>query len=552
MPRDCPSMRGLMQDVPLALAPILRRVERQFGHKTVTSASVDDETVATWAQVGEGARRIVGVLESLDVAPDARVATLAWNTRRHVELYLGVPCSGRTLHTLNHRLGADQLRYIVNDAADDVVFVDRSLLDVLWPLVADLPTVRWFVVMDDGADVPLPDDPRLLGYDALVAAASPADLAHVDEDRGASLCYTSGTTGHPKGVLYSHRSIVLHALMLLMADSYAISESDVVMPIVPMFHVNAWGFPYAAMMVGADLVLPGPAMGAEDLMAQMARHKVTFAAAVATVWSRMAALLREGHDLSSVRKLACGGGAVPDSLSERWEDATGVPLTNGWGMTETSPVVTSGRLATQHDGLPAAERRRVVGSPGPALPLCEVRIVDDAGKPLAWDATTPGELQVAGPTVAAAYFGANSDPEAFTADGWLRTGDVATIDGLGYVRIVDRLKDLVKSGGEWISSVELENAIMGHADVTEAAVIAMPDEQWGERPLACVVRRAGSSLSSNDLSEYLRDRVASWWIPDRFEFLDVIPKTSTGKFSKRDLRQKMRGKYETSVAESQA
>jgi fatty-acyl-CoA synthase len=532
-------MRGMMQDTPLALPAILRRIERQFGHKTVTSASVNDETVATWAEVGENARRIVGALEGLNAAEDARIATLGWNTQRHVELYLGVPCSGRTLHTLNHRLAAEQIRYIVNDADDEVIFVDRSLLEVLWPLASDLPTVRWFVVMDDGADASLPDDPRLLDYDALVAAASPANLPRVDEDRGASLCYTSGTTGNPKGVLYSHRSIVLHALMLLMVDSYGISESDVLMPIVPMFHVNAWGFPYAAMMVGADLVLPGPAMGAEDLMAQMVRHKVTCAAAVATVWHGMAALLGDGHDLSNVRKLACGGGAVPDSLSKQWEDATGVALTNGWGMTETSPVVTSGRLATAHQALSAAERRRIVGSPGPTLPLCEVRIVDDAGKTVAWDATSPGELQVSGPTVASAYFGANRDEDAFTADGWLRTGDVATIDGLGYVRIVDRTKDLVKSGGEWISSVDLENAIMGHPDVAEAAVIGIPHEKWGERPLACVVTRSGSSLSSEDLSAYLRDQVPSWWIPDQFEFLDIIPKTSTGKFSKRDLRQRM-------------
>jgi fatty-acyl-CoA synthase len=529
-------MLGLMQDRSLDVTVLLRRVEQVFGHKRIITATADGEVVTSWRQVAARSRRVAAALDLLDVPADANVGTFGWNSQRHVELYLGVPGSGRVLHTLNHRLFAEELRYIVTDAQDDVLFVDRTLLPVVWPMMESFPQVRRVVVMDDGGSAEVPDDPRVVDYEALIAQAAEIDLPPVDdENRAASLCYTSGTTGRPKGVLYSHRSIVLHALMLLGADAFAISERDVVMPIVPMFHVNAWGLPYAAMLAGSDLVLPGPAMAPQNLVGQLARHRVTFTAGVVTIWRSLLPLL-DGADLSSLRTVVSGGSALPDTLSAAWEEAVGLPITSSWGMTETSPAVTISRLSTVHDDLDAVARRRVLGTPGPSLPLTEIRVVDDSGVPVPYDGTTAGELEVAGPTVAGAYAGSGDTASSFTDDGWLRTGDIATIDPYGYLRIVDRTKDLVKSGGEWISSVAVENAIMAHPDVHEAAVIAVADERWGERPLACVVPVPGRTLDEADLRSHLSGRMASWWIPEQIWILDEIPKTATGKFSKRALR----------------
>jgi fatty-acyl-CoA synthase len=530
-------MRGLMQDRPLTIPTLLARAETSFGHKRVITGG-PEETVATWAEVAPRVRRLAHALDALGVPAGARVGTFAWNSQRHVELYLGVPSSGRVLHTVNHRLYGEQITFIVNDAADDVLFIDRSILPVVWPLVASFDTVRHVVVMDDGGDMPTPDDPRILDYEQLLSQQPDGPITAVvdDEDAAASLCYTSGTTGNPKGVLYSHRSVVLHSLLLLGADVFALSEKDVVAPIVPMFHVNAWGLPYAAMQCGADLVLPGPSGAPEELVSLLSRHKVTFSAAVATVFRDLVPVL-DGHDLSSMRHIACGGGAVDDALSSSYERAIGIPLTNAWGMTETSPVVTSSHLATVHEGLADDARRLLLGTPGPAVPLTEIRVVSDDGVQQPRDGRTPGELQVAGATIASAYFGHDQGSEAFTPDGWLRTGDVATIDQWGYLRIVDRTKDLVKSGGEWISSVELENAIMADPRVKEAAVIGVVDPRWGERPVACVVARDGIPLTADDVREHLRDRVASWWIPERVELMSEIPKTATGKWSKQTLRQ---------------
>jgi fatty-acyl-CoA synthase len=534
-------MRGLMQDRPLDVSLLMRRVEQLFGHKRIVTATANGEISATWRQVVGRARRLAGALDLLEVPRHARVGTFGWNSQRHVELYLGVPSSGRVLHTLNHRLFAAELAYMVGDAADDVLFVDRSLLPTVWPLMDRAPAVRHVVVMDDNGTEALPDDPRVVDYEALLARA-PDDLppASVDEDDAASLCYTSGTTGRPKGVLYSHRSIVLHALLLLGADSFAISEHDVVMPIVPMFHVNAWGLPYAAMLAGSDLVLPGPAMSPKALARQMSRHRVTFTAGVPAIWRALLPLLGE-VDLASLRMVVSGGSPMPDALARAWHEATGVHLTSSWGMTETSPLVACSRLATVHDGLDADARRGVLATPGPSIPLTELRLVDDAGDPVEHDGTTPGELQVAGPTVASRYFGADPGTSKFTDDGWLRTGDVATIDRYGYIRIVDRTKDLVKSGGEWISSVVLENEIMAHPDVVEAAVIGIADDRWGERPLACVVLAPGRDLDEAGLRAHLDGRVASWWIPERIWILPAIPKTATGKFAKTALRRQFAG-----------
>jgi fatty-acyl-CoA synthase len=392
--------------------------------------------------------------------------------------------------------------------------------------------------MDDGGDMPLPDDPRILDYEELLSRQVDGPLENTveDENSAASLCYTSGTTGNPKGVLYSHRSVVLHSLLLLGADVFALSERDVIAPVVPMFHVNAWGLPYAAMQCGADLVLPGAGMAPEELVSLLSRHRVTFSAAVATVWRNLIPAL-PGHDLSGLRLVVSGGGAVDDALSSTYENIVGIPLVNAWGMTETSPVVTTSRVATHHEGLGRDARRLLLGTPGPAVPLTELRVVSDEGVEQPRDGKTPGELQVAGATIASAYFGENRGADSFTADGWLRTGDVGTIDEWGYLRIVDRTKDLVKSGGEWISSVDLENAVMSDPRVREAAVIGIADPRWGERPLACVVPAEGVTLTADDVREHLRDRVASWWIPERVEMMNEIPKTATGKWSKQALRR---------------
>jgi fatty-acyl-CoA synthase len=533
-------MRGLMQDRPLDVAALIRRAGREFAHKAIVTATAAGEVTASWDEVVGRAHRLRAALDALRVPAGARVGTFAWNTQRHVELYLAVPSAGRVLHTLNHRLFADEIVYIVDDAADDVLFVDRSLLPIVWAIAGRCSTVRWIVVMDDGGDEEIPDDSRIVDYEELLSGATGSGGAvSVDEDEAASLCYTSGTTGRPKGVLYSHRSIVLHALLLLGVDNFAISERDVVMPIVPMFHVNAWGLPYAAALAGSTLVLPGPAMSPEALVEQMARHRVTFSGGVATIWRGMVPLLGT-VDLSSLRMVVSGGGALPPALSRAWEEGTGIPLTNAWGMTETSPVVTCSRVATVHDDLDAEGRRGVLGIPGPCLPLTEIRVVGDDGAEAARDGTTPGELQAAGPTIAAGYFGADPGSASFTDDGWLRTGDVGTIDRYGYLRIVDRTKDLVKSGGEWISSVALENEIMSHPAVYEAAVIAVPDDRWGERPLACVVPAAGQELDAELLRAHLAERVARWWVPEQILILDEIPKTSTGKFSKSALRRLVR------------
>jgi fatty-acyl-CoA synthase len=530
-------MLGLMQDRPLSLPHVFRRLERYFGHKTVVSGRVGGETTMSWAEVCARVRRLAAALDELGVPTDARVGTFAWNSHPHAELYLAVPCTGRVLHTVNHRLFGEQITYIVNDAADDVLFIDRSILPTIWPLVDTFTTVRAVVVMDDGSDAEIPDDARIVDYEDLLARTGDTgrEFTVADENTAAALCYTSGTTGNPKGVLYSHRSVVLHASLLLMVDTFGINERDVVMPIVPMFHVNAWGLPYSAMLCGADLVLPGPAMTPPELAGMLARHKVTFGAAVATIWRGLLPLLDQ-HDLSAVRQIVSGGGAVDEALTRAYQDAIGLPLTNAWGMTETSPVVTTSRVGTAHDRYTPEQQRALLGTPGPAIPLTEIRIVGDDGREAPWDGRTPGELQVSGPTIAAAYFGPRSGVNACTDDGWLRTGDVATVDHLGYVRIVDRTKDLVKSGGEWISSVELENAIMDNPEVAEAAVIGVADAKWGERPVAYVVAHPGATPTAETVRDHLRARVASWWLPDQVFFLDEIPQTATGKFAKQRLR----------------
>jgi fatty-acyl-CoA synthase len=536
-------MLGLMQDRPLALPHVFHRAERYFGHKSITTATATDEqrtTVSEWAQ---RVRRLATVLDTLEIGPDGRVATFCWNTGRHLELYFAAPCTGRVLHALNIRLFPEQLVYIANHAEDEVVFVDRSLLPAFWPLVDKMETVRHVVVMDDGADVEVPADPRVHDYERLLAAAAPfdGDFGVADENQAAAMCYTSGTTGNPKGVVYSHRSAVLHSLVTLTADGFGLTERDVVMPVVPMFHANAWGLPYGCVLAGTDIVLPGPRMNPAGLVDLLERHRVTVTGGVPTIWMGMLPLLAE-HDLSALRLILCGGSAVPRALSENYREAIGIPMLHAWGMTETSPIATICRPQSLHDDLDDDQLADLRSRQGQAVPLVDLRIVDpESGEAQPWDDAASGEIQAAGPWIAREYYRGEGGGAQFTEDGWLRTGDVAAVNPQGYVRLVDRTKDLIKSGGEWIGSVELENEIMAHPKIAEAAVIAIPHERWVERPLACVVVKPGETLDADEVIEFLTPRVARWWLPDAVEFIDEVPKTSVGKFSKKSLREKFAG-----------
>jgi fatty-acyl-CoA synthase len=534
-------MRGLMQDRPLVLPHVLHRAEQLFGHKTLVTATVGGETTTTVADLALRVRRLATALDALDVPADARVATFCWNTARHLELYLAVPCTGRVLHTLNIRLFPDQLTYVANHAEDDVVFVDRSLLPVFGPLRERMSTVRHVVVIDDGAQHPLPDGAH--DYEELLAAATPFDGRFVvdDEQRAAAMCYSSGTTGHPKGVVYSHRSTLLHSLIALTVDGLGLAERDVLMPVVPMFHANAWGLPYGALLAGSSIVFPGPNMTPEAIVEMLARHRVTVTAGVPTIWMGALPLL-EKHDLSALKRIICGGSAVPRSLSEAYRAAIGVPILHAWGMTETSPIATVSGDRSGYDSVDDDSRAAGRARQGWPVPLVELRVVDpDTGEPQPWDDRATGEIQAAGPWCAAGYHRGEGGGRQFTADGWLRTGDVAAFDRYGSVRLVDRTKDLVKSGGEWISSVELENAIMSHPKVAEAAVIGIAHERWSERPLACVVVAPGESLTPEEIRAHLTPLVPKWWLPDAVEFIDEVPKTSVGKFSKRRLREQFAG-----------
>ena len=545
-------MRGLMQDFPLTLPHLFERAERLFADKHVVTASPTGRHHTTYGDWAHRTRRLGGALGALGVSADGRVGTFAWNSARHLELYFAAPCTGRVLHTLNIRLAAEQLVYVVNHAEDEVIFVDRSLAHLLFPLAPRFTTVKHLVVMDDGpGDLPpLDQGPSVVDYETLLVDATPAELHVADELRAASMCYTSGTTGNPKGVVYTHRSMFLHTFGVTAAGALAIAEPDRVLPIVPMFHANAWGLPHAAVAAGATLILPGSDLSPGAIADLVESERVTVAAGVPTIW--MAALPElERRDTSSLRSIICGGSAVPRALSEAYRSALGLPILQAWGMTETSPLGAVCRIkstlgsALEDDA--QADLRTSVGQPVIGV---QARITRPGGRQPAelvpWDGTTAGELEVRGPWIAAAYHDDPRSAESFTEDGWLTTGDIATIDSHGYIRIVDRTKDVIKSGGEWISSIALENELMAHPRVAEAAVIGVTDQRWGERPLAYVVLASDrpaslatdetSTTTKLDLLAFLEQRVPRWWLPDEVVFLDQIPRTSAGKFDKRQLR----------------
>jgi len=532
-------MRGLMMDTPLTVTSLLRRARTFFPEKTIATRTPHGLARTTYAELAERAARLADGLRRLGVRPGDRVASFAWNTTRHLELYLAVPSSGAVLHTLNIRLFPEQICYIVNHAADTVVFVDDALVAALAPHADAMRSVRHFVVMGDG---PLPASPLpLLRYEDLLADASPVfDWPRLDENDAAVMCYTSGTTGNPKGVLYSHRALVLQCYAQCMADAFGLCERDVVLSVVPMFHANAWGLPFSATMVGATQVYPGVQPTPKDIAELIQSERVTVTAGVPTVLVGLLQVLEQHpYDLSSLRAVPCGGSAVPESLIKAF-DERGVTVVQAWGMTETAPLATVSKPRSSMDGWNDAERRRVRARQGRPIAGIEIRVVDEDGAELPWDGKSVGELEVRGPWVASSYYDDPRSADAFH-DGWFRTGDVVNVDPAGYMQITDRAKDVIKSGGEWISSVELENTIMAHPDVLEAAVIGLPHERWQERPLACVVAKPGRTPSRESVLDFLTSRVAKWWLPEDVVFVETLPKTSVGKIAKRELREQFKG-----------
>ncbi|MBX3191179.1 MAG: long-chain fatty acid--CoA ligase [Labilithrix sp.] len=531
-------LTGRMMDFPLTLTHLVERARTFFG-KTEIVSTMPDKTQrrSTYAEFTSRAARLGRALKRLGVGPGDRVATLAFNHQRHLEAYFGIPCIGAVVHTLNLRLHPTELAYIARHAEDVVVLCDEALLPLWDKLKSDVPSVRALVVFRS-SEAPLPEG--ALDYDAIVAAEDDAfDFPAIDENAAAMLCYTSGTTGNPKGVLYSHRSTVLHAIMALAADNLGICGDDVVLPVVPMFHAAAWGLPFASVASGAKMVFNGPHFEPATLLDLMARERVTFAGGVPTIWIGILAALDaepKRWDLSSMRTMVIGGSAAPPSLIEGFATRHGLEVTHAWGMTETNPLGTLARLKRHLRDASPKEQLYVRASQGYAVAFVEQRHTDDTGKILPWDAQSMGELEVRGPWVAKSYYG-DEGKDRFTSDGWFKTGDVVTICPEGYVRITDRSKDVVKSGGEWISSVALENALMSHPAVLEAAVFAARHPKWDERPVAAIVVKPGAKVTEAELAQALEGRFAKYWMPDKYLFVEQIPRTSTGKFLKSRLRE---------------
>jgi fatty-acyl-CoA synthase len=529
---------GLMMNTPLTLAPILERAARLFPRKEIVSKTETGMHRYTYADFHARVHRLAWALERIGVKRGDRVGTLCWNGYRHLELYFAVTCYGAVLHTLNLRLAPDQLAYIITHANDRVIFSDASLMPLLEPIREEILCVEKIIALDDDSE-----------YEQMLAAspAEPYRWPDLDENTAAATCYTSGTTGHPKGVLYTHRSLVLHSFSLCLTDVFALSERDTILQLVPMFHANGWGVPYAAVMVGAKIVLSGRFLQPADIAGMIESERATFSAGVPTLWMGLYGLLEhEKRDISSLRSIVCAGSALPRQFVEWFEQKHKIQIMLAWGMTETTPIATVMALKGHLGSLNQKQRYDVLARHGLPVAGIDVRILDEDGKDLPWDGITMGELQVRGPWVTCAYYndprGEERGQQESFMDGWFRTGDVATIDPEGYIQIMDRTKDLVKSGGEWISSVDLENAIMAHPKVMEAAVIAIAHPKWDERPVAAVapLPQFRDQITKQEILDFLKDRVAKWWLPDDVVFIEAVPKTSVGKFNKRALREQFK------------